>query len=55
MGLSMEEGVAVQLGFVLDGLMSRGINLVFNGILVLNGLINERGTCSPNKVLSWMG
>ena len=51
----MEEGLAVQLSFVLNGLMNKGINLVYNGVLELNGLINGRGTCSPVKFLSWMG
>ena len=27
--------------------MNRGMNLVYNGVLVLNGFINGRGTCSP--------
>ena len=27
--------------------MNSGINLMYNGVLVLNGLINGRGTCSP--------
>ena len=35
----------VQLSFVFDGLMNLGINLVYNGILELNGLIITRGTC----------
>ena len=45
----------VQLSFVLDGLMNRGINLMYNGVLVLNGLINGRGTCSPlNLCPGWV-
>ena len=43
----MEEGLTVQLSFVLNGLMNKGINLVYNRALVLNELINGRGTCSP--------